>query len=72
LLLLDEPTDNLDLNSAEALQTALAQFTGTVVAVTHDRWFSRSFDRFVVFRSDGVVSEVDRPVWDEERVRRAR
>ncbi|MBE1470978.1 ATPase subunit of ABC transporter with duplicated ATPase domains [Kibdelosporangium phytohabitans] len=72
LLLLDEPTDNLDLNSAEALQAALAEFTGTVVAVTHDRWFARSFDRFVLFRSDGAVSEVDEPVWDEERVRRAR
>lgn len=72
LLLLDEPTDNLDLNSAEALQAALAQFTGTVVAVTHDRWFARSFDRFVLFRSDGEVAEVDVPVWDEERVRRAR
>nr|WP_042182168.1 ATP-binding cassette domain-containing protein [Kibdelosporangium sp. MJ126-NF4]CEL14615.1 Methionine ABC transporter ATP-binding protein [Kibdelosporangium sp. MJ126-NF4]CTQ96756.1 Methionine ABC transporter ATP-binding protein [Kibdelosporangium sp. MJ126-NF4] len=72
LLLLDEPTDNLDLNSAEALQAALAAFTGTVVAVTHDRWFARSFDRFVLFRSDGEVSEVDEPVWDEERVRRAR
>jgi ATPase subunit of ABC transporter with duplicated ATPase domains len=72
LLLLDEPTDNLDLTSAEALQNALAQFTGTVVAVTHDRWFARSFDRFVLFRSGGEVSEVDEPVWDEERVRRVR
>jgi ATPase subunit of ABC transporter with duplicated ATPase domains len=72
LLLLDEPTDNLDLQSAEALQAALAEFTGTVVAVTHDRWFARSFDRFVVFRSDGEVSEVDEPTWDEQRVRRAR
>ena len=72
LLLLDEPTDNLDLASAEALQEALAEFTGTVVAVTHDRWFARSFDRYLVFRADGVVSEVDEPVWDEARVRRAR
>jgi ATPase subunit of ABC transporter with duplicated ATPase domains len=72
LLLLDEPTDNLDLTSAEALQDALEEFTGTVVAVTHDRWFARSFDRFLVFRSDGVVSEVDGPVWDEGRVRRDR
>ncbi|GAA0261007.1 ATP-binding cassette domain-containing protein [Saccharothrix mutabilis subsp. mutabilis] len=72
LLLLDEPTDNLDLNSAEALQAALAQFTGTVVAVTHDRWFARSFDRFLLFRSDGEVVEVPEPVWDEERVRRVR
>jgi ATPase subunit of ABC transporter with duplicated ATPase domains len=72
LLLLDEPTDNLDLTSAEALQDALEAFEGTVLAVTHDRWFARSFDRFVVFRSDGQVSEVDEPVWDETRVRRAR
>ena len=72
LLLLDEPTDNLDLTSAEALQSALDEFTGTVVAVTHDRWFARSFDRFLVFRSDGVVAESDQPVWDETRVVRAR
>ncbi|WP_209616248.1 ABC-F family ATP-binding cassette domain-containing protein [Saccharothrix coeruleofusca] len=72
LLLLDEPTDNLDLTSAEALQRALEEFTGTVVAVTHDRWFARSFDRFLLFRSDGEVVEVDEPVWDEARVRRAR
>ncbi|MGX7827196.1 ABC-F family ATP-binding cassette domain-containing protein [Actinokineospora sp. 24-640] len=72
LLLLDEPTDNLDLNSAEALQGALEQFTGTVVAVTHDRWFARGFDRFLLFRSDGDVVEVDEPVWNEARVKRVR
>ncbi|HEV2780188.1 MAG TPA: ATP-binding cassette domain-containing protein [Actinophytocola sp.] len=72
LLLLDEPTDNLDLTSAEALQDALEGYAGTVVAVTHDRWFARSFDRYLVFRSDGHVSEVDTPVWDETRVSRAR
>lgn len=72
LLLLDEPTDNLDLVSAEALEDALERFDGTVLAVTHDRWFTRSFDRFVVFRSDGEVVEADAPVWDESRVVRAR
>ncbi|MEU5693376.1 ATP-binding cassette domain-containing protein [Actinosynnema sp. NPDC020468] len=72
LLLLDEPTDNLDLHSAEALQRALEEFTGTVVAVTHDRWFARTFDRFLLFRSDGLVVEVDEPVWDEARVVRKR
>lgn len=72
LLLLDEPTDNLDLVSAEALEDALMRFDGTVLAVTHDRWFTRSFDRFVVFRSDGEVVETDVPVWDEGRVVRVR
>jgi ATPase subunit of ABC transporter with duplicated ATPase domains len=72
LLLLDEPTDNLDLTSAEALQDALEEFTGTVIAVTHDRWFSRSFDRFLLFGANGKVHEVDEPVWDEARVARSR
>jgi ATPase subunit of ABC transporter with duplicated ATPase domains len=67
LLLLDEPTDNLDLASAEALEEGLASFEGTVVAVTHDRWFARGFDRFVVFGSDGTVQEVPEPVWNEAR-----
>ncbi|WP_431785282.1 ABC-F family ATP-binding cassette domain-containing protein [Microbacterium maritypicum] len=72
LLLLDEPTDNLDLESAEALEQALARFAGTVLAVTHDRWFARSFDRFLVFGGDGEVYESDEPVWDEKRVTRTR
>src|SRR5206468_7630289 len=63
LLLLDEPTDNLDLASAEALQEGLESYAGTVLAVTHDRWFARSFDRFMVFGSDGTVYESDEPVW---------
>jgi len=71
-LLLDEPTDNLDLHSAEALEEGLAAFEGTVIAVTHDRWFSRGFDRFLVFGADGRVYESDEPVWDEGRVARAR
>ncbi|NEB84613.1 ABC-F family ATP-binding cassette domain-containing protein [Streptomyces anulatus] len=72
LLLLDEPTDNLDLVSAEALQHALRGFEGTVLAVTHDRWFARDFDRFLVFGSDGTAYESLEPVWDEERVVRRR
>jgi sulfate-transporting ATPase len=64
LLLLDEPTDNLDLASAEALEDGLASYRGTVLAVTHDRWFTRSFDRFVLFRGDGEVVETAEPVWD--------
>ncbi len=65
MLLLDEPTDNLDLESAEALQRALRAYEGTVLAVTHDRWFARDFDRFLVFTKDGHMYETDHPVWDE-------
>ena len=72
MLLLDEPTDNLDLVSAEALQDGLDTFAGTVLAVTHDRWFAREFDRFLVFGADGAVYEADEPVWDEGRVARTR
>jgi ATPase subunit of ABC transporter with duplicated ATPase domains len=72
LLLLDEPTDNLDVLSAEALEEALEAYEGTVLAVTHDRWFARSLDRFLVFGSDGAVYESDDPVFDEARVVRVR
>ncbi|MET8151614.1 ABC-F family ATP-binding cassette domain-containing protein [Actinoplanes sp. NPDC049668] len=64
VLLLDEPTDNLDLASAEALEEGLQAFEGTVIAVTHDRWFTRGFDRFVLFQGDGEVVETPEPVWD--------
>ena len=72
MLLLDEPTDNLDLHSAEALEIGLEAFEGTVLAVTHDRWFARGFDRFLVFGADGEVYEAPEPVWDEGRVARDR
>ena len=67
MLLLDEPTDNLDLASAEALEAGMAAFEGSVIAVTHDRWFARQFDRYLVFAADGTVRETDQPVWDERR-----
>jgi ATPase subunit of ABC transporter with duplicated ATPase domains len=69
LLLLDEPTDNLDLQSAEALEEGLEAFDGTVLAVTHDRWFAKGFDRFLVFGQDGSVRQCDEPVWDGARVK---
>ena len=72
LRLLDEPTDNLDLHSAEALEEGLEAFAGTVVAVTHDRWFAKGFDRYLVFGQDGSVYESAEPVWDAGRVARER
>jgi ATPase subunit of ABC transporter with duplicated ATPase domains len=58
MLLLDEPTDNLDVASADALEEALGRYEGTVVAVTHDRWFMRLMDRFLFFDDDGEVREL--------------
>jgi ATPase subunit of ABC transporter with duplicated ATPase domains len=55
LLLLDEPTDNLDIDSSEALENALDTFVGTVVAVSHDRAFLRRLDRFLLLAHDGSV-----------------
>jgi ATPase subunit of ABC transporter with duplicated ATPase domains len=56
LLLLDEPTDNLDIDSSEALERALEGFQGTVVAVSHDRAFLRGLDRFWHVGHDGAVT----------------
>lgn len=64
LLLLDEPTDNLDLESAQALQSALRVYKGAVIAVTHDRWLASEFDRFIVFERDGTVYESWHPDWE--------
>jgi ATPase subunit of ABC transporter with duplicated ATPase domains len=55
VLLLDEPTDNLDIESSEALEQALESFVGTVVAVSHDRTFLHRLDRFVMINDDGAV-----------------
>ncbi len=58
VLLLDEPTDNLDVESSEALEQALDGFEGTVIAVSHDRTFLSKFDRFIMITDDGEVYEL--------------
>jgi len=56
LLLLDEPTNHLDIASREVLEEALLEFPGTIVAVSHDRYFlDRLCNRLLVLRPDGHV-----------------
>ena len=55
LLVLDEPTNHLDIDSVEALEAALERYDGTVVAISHDRYFlDRISDRIVEVRDAGI------------------
>ncbi len=56
-LLLDEPTNNLDIASAEVLEAALDDFEGTVLAISHDRYFLDRIAGRVVELKDGVIGE---------------
>ncbi len=72
-LLLDEPTNNLDLPSCEVLESALDDFEGTVLAISHDRYFlNRVADRIVELEG-GALGEYrgDYTYYREEKVRRA-
>jgi ATP-binding cassette, subfamily F, member 3 len=57
LLALDEPTNHLDIDSAEALEAALEAYDGTVIAISHDRYFlDRIADRILEVRDGEVIS----------------
>jgi ATP-binding cassette subfamily F protein 3 len=72
-LLLDEPTNNLDLASREVLENALDEFEGTVLVISHDRYFlDRVIDRIVELES-GALTEYpgDYTYYAEQRERRS-
>ncbi|MHC4258693.1 MAG: hypothetical protein ACYSUH_10065, partial [Planctomycetota bacterium] len=54
VLILDEPTNHLDIASREMLEEALVDYNGTVIAVSHDRYFlDRVMDRLMIIGADG-------------------
>lgn len=58
-LLLDEPTNNLDIASAEVLENALAEFVGTVLVISHDRYFlDRTVDRILTIEDGQLVGHL--------------
>jgi len=56
-LLLDEPTNNLDIASAEVLENALSDFVGTVLVISHDRYFLDRTVEHILALEDGRVKE---------------
>ena len=56
LLLLDEPTNDLDVNTLQALEQALENFAGSVVVISHDRWFlDRIATHILAFEGDSTI-----------------
>ena len=57
ILLLDEPTNHLDLNATEWLEDYLQRFKGTVLTISHDRWFLDKCVKRIIELTDGVAEE---------------
>ncbi len=65
LLVMDEPTNHLDIGSAEALENALLAFDGTIIAVSHDRYFiNRIATRIIELDPDRENGMLDYPLED--------
>ena len=73
LILLDEPTNDLDVNTLRALEDALEAFAGCAVVVSHDRWFlDRVTTHMLAFESDSEVRWYDGTYSEYEADRRRR
>jgi ATP-binding cassette, subfamily F, member 3 len=70
LLILDEPTNHLDIDSCEVLEEALEQFNGTILAVSHDRYFLNKLFNKIYWLQDGLVHFFDGNYdWAKEKLK---
>jgi ATP-binding cassette ChvD family protein len=73
LLLLDEPTNDLDVDTLRSLEEGIVNFAGSVVVITHDRWFlDRLATHIIAFEGDGYVHVCEGNFEVYERSRRER
>ncbi|MEJ2032701.1 MAG: ATP-binding cassette domain-containing protein, partial [Deltaproteobacteria bacterium] len=73
VILLDEPTNDLDVNTLRALEEALENFGGCAVVISHDRWFlDRIATHILAFEGDSQVTWFDGNYTEYEEDRRAR
>ena len=73
VILLDEPTNDLDVNTMRALEDALENFAGCAVVISHDRWFlDRIATHILAFEGDSTVVWFDGNYSDYETDRQAR
>ncbi len=73
VILLDEPTNDLDVNTMRALEDALENFAGCVLAISHDRWFlDRIASHIMAFEGDSVVTFFEGNYSDYEADRKKR
>jgi len=73
VLMLDEPTNDLDVDTLRSLEEALATFEGALMVISHDRWFlDRLCDSIIAFEGDGnvIYHEGSYASYEKDRERR--
>ncbi|NLW15693.1 MAG: ABC-F family ATP-binding cassette domain-containing protein [Erysipelothrix sp.] len=62
LLILDEPTNHLDIQGKEALEKSLKNYTGTMIFVSHDRYFIESLATDILYIKEGAISHTEKKI----------